>query len=62
MMADAQKKERRCTYNVRVDTHKSCDVLCIYHCKKRFGPIGKSVCEKELKGYCQCSAICKGSR
>ncbi|KAG2304582.1 hypothetical protein Bca52824_033233 [Brassica carinata] len=61
-MADAQKLKPRCTYDVPVETGKSCDPQCVYFCKKLFGPVGRAVCEKELKGYCQCSAICKGSR
>ncbi|KAF8090976.1 hypothetical protein N665_0460s0017 [Sinapis alba] len=63
MMAEAQPRRIKfCTYDVPVDSGKSCDTKCVYFCKRLFGPIGKSVCEKVLKGYCQCSAVCKGSR
>ncbi|CAF2058752.1 hypothetical protein Bca4012_099598 [Brassica carinata] len=61
-MTDAQRKSLFCTYNVPVDTKKSCDPLCNSLCIKVYGYIGKSVCEREIKGSCQCSAFCKHSR
>ncbi|WZZ66238.1 hypothetical protein YC2023_077608 [Brassica napus] len=49
-MTDAQRKSLFCTYNVPVDTKKSCDPLCNSLCVKVYGYIGKSVCEREIKG------------
>ncbi|CAN7051990.1 unnamed protein product [Brassica rapa subsp. trilocularis] len=62
MMADVQGHIILfCTYNVPVDTKKSCDPLCKSLCVKVYGPYGRSVCEREIKGSCQCRAFCKCS-
>lgn len=60
-MAVAQKR-RRCTYHVPVETSKSCDPHCASFCTKIYGYAGIAVCERVLTGFCQCQAVCKGSR
>ncbi|CAN7019076.1 hypothetical protein Bca4012_033791 [Brassica carinata] len=62
MMADAQKNEaKECPYKLPIDKTKRCGPLnCLNLCKKKYGPTGSGSCSEE-KGFCNCTAHCKGS-
>ncbi|CAF1866381.1 hypothetical protein YC2023_055186 [Brassica napus] len=63
MMVDAQKNEpKECPYKLPIDKTKRCAPLnCLNLCKKKYGPTGSGSCSEE-KGFCNCTAHCKGSR
>ncbi|KAF8099002.1 hypothetical protein N665_0254s0003 [Sinapis alba] len=57
MMADAKKQ---CLYKTPTPNKRCVPVQCLDICKKKYGAGAAGSCSDE-KGFCNCSANCKGA-